>query len=48
VIAAGMVSMALPDWMRAAHVTLGAAVFGSLVWLAWTVARPTEGAVARA
>jgi heme A synthase len=43
-IAAGMVSMALPDWMRATHVALGAAVFGSLVWLAWTVARPTEGA----
>jgi heme A synthase len=45
VLAAGMVSMALPDWMRVAHVALGAAVFGSLVWLAWTVARPTEGTV---
>ncbi len=43
-IAAGMVSMSLPDWMRAAHVALGAAVFGSLVWLAWTVARPVQGA----
>ena len=42
-IAAGMVSMALPAWMRATHVALGAAVFGSLVWLAWTVARPAEG-----
>jgi heme A synthase len=48
VLAAGMVSMALPDWMRAAHVALGAAVFGSLVWLAWTVARPTEGTVLKA
>jgi heme A synthase len=44
VIAAGMVSMSLPAWMRATHVALGAAVFGSLVWLAWTVARPVEGA----
>lgn len=43
-IAAGMVSMSLPDWMRATHVALGAAVFGSLVWLAWTVARPVQGA----
>jgi len=42
-IAAGMVSMSLPDWMRAVHVALGAAVFGALVWLAWTVARPVEG-----
>ncbi len=42
-IAAGMVSMSLPDWMRAAHVALGAAIFGSLVWLAWTAARPIEG-----
>lgn len=40
VIAAGMVSMSLPDWMRAAHVALGAAVFGTLVWTAWTVSRP--------
>jgi len=48
VLAAGMVSMALPAWMRAAHVALGAAVFGSLVWLAWTVARPTEGTVLKA
>lgn len=47
-IAAGMVSMALPDWMRAAHVALGAAVFGSLVWLAWTVRRPVRGSVGRA
>ena len=46
-LAAGMVSMSLPDWMRATHVTLGAAVFAALVWLAWTVARPTEGVVAR-
>jgi len=46
-LAAGMVSMSLPDWMRAAHVTLGAAVFAALVWLAWIVARPTEGVVAR-
>jgi len=44
VIAAGMVSMSLPTWMRLTHVALGAAIFGSLVWLAWTVARPTEGA----
>lgn len=42
-IAAGMVSMSLPAWMRATHVALGAAIFGSLVWLAWTVARPVEG-----
>ena len=42
-IAAGMVSMSLPAWMRATHVALGAAVFGSLVWLAWTVARPVQG-----
>jgi heme A synthase len=42
-IAAGMVSMSLPDWMRATHVTLGAAVFAALVWLAWIVARPAEG-----
>lgn len=39
-IAAGMVSMSLPAWMRAAHVALGAAIFGSLIWLAWTVNRP--------
>ncbi|MCL7970928.1 MAG: COX15/CtaA family protein [marine benthic group bacterium] len=42
VIAAGMVSMSLPDWMRAAHVALGAAAFGALVWMAWTVSRPVE------
>lgn len=46
-IAAGMVSMSLPDWMRAVHVALGAAVFGSLVWLEWTVARPVEGGAIR-
>jgi heme A synthase len=46
-IAAGMVSMSLPDWMRTVHVALGAAVFGSLVWLAWTVARPAEGGAVR-
>ena len=45
-IAAGMVSMSLPVWMRATHVALGAAVFGALVWLAWTVARPAEGSAA--
>ena len=39
-----MVSMSLPAWMRATHVALGAAAFGSLVWLAWTVARPVDGA----
>lgn len=42
-IAAGMVSMSLPAWMRVAHVTLGAAVFGALVWLSWTVSRPLRG-----
>jgi heme A synthase len=47
VIAAGMVSMSLPEWMRATHVTLGAAIFGSLVWLAWTAARPDKGSVGR-
>ncbi len=40
VIAAGMVSMSLPAWMRATHVALGAAIFAALVWLAWSVARP--------
>ena len=45
-IAAGMVSMSLPAWMRATHVALGAAVFGALVWLAWTVARPAQGRAA--
>ena len=44
VIAAGMVSMSLPDWMRLTHVALGAALFAALVWLAWTVAWPVEGA----
>jgi heme A synthase len=43
IIAAGMVSMSLPTWMRLTHVALGAAIFGALVWLAWTVARPREG-----
>jgi heme A synthase len=43
VIAAGMVSMSLPTWMRAVHVALGTALFAALVWLAWTVARPAEG-----
>ena len=46
-IAAGMVSMSLPEWMRATHVTLGAAIFASLVWLAWTAARPDRGSVGR-
>lgn len=44
-IAAGMVSMGLPSWMRVAHVALGAAVLASLAWLSWTVARPPEGVV---
>jgi len=44
-IAAGMVSMSMPGWMRATHVALGAAIFGALVWLAWTVARPVRGAI---
>ena len=44
VIAAGMVSMSLPDWMRAAHVAVGAAAFGALVWMAWTVSRPVGSA----
>lgn len=42
VIAAGMVSMSLPDWMRVTHAALAAALFAALVWLAWTVARPVE------
>lgn len=42
-IAAGMVSMSLPAWMRATHVALGAAIFGALVWLSWTAARPVGG-----
>jgi heme A synthase len=46
VIAAGMVSMSLPDWMRVAHAALAAALFAALVWLAWTVARPVRGAAA--
>ncbi len=43
VIAAGMVSMSLPTWMRVTHVALGAAVLASSAWLSWIVARPLEG-----
>lgn len=42
VIAAGMVSMSLPTWMRIIHVALGVAIFGALVALAWIAARPKE------
>lgn len=39
-IAAAMVLLFLPGWLRAAHVAAGAAVFAVLVLHAWTVAHP--------
>lgn len=44
VIAAGMVSMSLPTWMRLTHVAFGATIFAFMVGLAWIGARPTEEA----
>lgn len=46
VVGAAMVLMLLPGWLRALHLALGAAVYGSLVVLAWRARRPTDAGLA--